>query len=102
MQKETVFKHKVLHFMRTLPHTWVTKIQQVVIRGTPDILACIRGTFVAIELKSTEDSVIAALQVFNLDSIKKAGGISLVITPETWFNDKKFLEDLANNHREIY
>lgn len=95
MQKETVFKKKVMSFLKTLPLTWFVKIQQVALRGTPDILACINGVFIALELKASNESPISLLQEFNLASIKKAGGVGLVVTPETWFTDRQVLASLS-------
>lgn len=46
--------------------------------GVPDILICYQGRFVAIECKAGKGRV-TALQQSNLDAIKKAGGIALVI-----------------------
>ena len=48
--------------------------------GVPDIIACVRGTFVAIEVKSDKNkNPPTALQEMNLYEISEAGGISLVI-----------------------
>jgi len=51
--------------------------------GVPDILACIRGKFIAIEGK-TETGVVSALQKAHIAKIQKAGGIAIVARkPET-------------------
>lgn len=97
MQAETRFKNRVMAFLETLPDCWFSKIQQVGIRGTPDILCCINGYFVALELKSSLAAEIAALQVHNLKAITNAGGISFISTPETWFNDMETLRELSND-----
>lgn len=97
MQRETRFKHLVLSFLRSLPNTWVTKIQQVGIRGTPDILGVINGYFIAIELKSSDLAHTSALQDHNLSEIRKSGGISFVMTPETWFKDRETLKSLSED-----
>lgn len=85
MQKpETVFRqNKVVPFLRKLKHAWFESIQQVGISGSPDILLCIRGKFVALELKNRGEKA-RPLQQFKLDSIAKAGGISLVADPDNW------------------
>lgn len=97
MQKETAFKKKVLAFLKTLPMTWYVKIQQVAIRGTPDIIACIKGVFVAIELKASDDAPISLLQEFNIAAINRAGGVGLVVTPETWHTDRQMLISLSKH-----
>src|SRR5690625_4700962 len=45
--------------------------------GTPDIVACINGRFVAIEVKRP-GGVVSPLQAANIELIKKAGGIASV------------------------
>lgn len=46
--------------------------------GVPDILACYRGTFIAIECKAGRGKP-TALQLANLSKIAAAGGIALII-----------------------
>ena len=45
--------------------------------GTPDILACVNGRFVAIEVKRP-GGVISELQKANIELIKKAGGVAFI------------------------
>ena len=45
--------------------------------GVPDLLACYKGRFIGIEVKN-ETGKTSPLQDYNLASIKRAGGISLV------------------------
>lgn len=48
--------------------------------GVPDVIACIKGRFVGIEVKADmKKNKPTALQVKNLNHIKECGGISLVI-----------------------
>ena len=46
--------------------------------GTPDVLACVNGYFVAIEVKRPSGGVVSALQKSKLRRIEQAGGISIV------------------------
>lgn len=64
--------------------TLVFTIQQVSIRGTPDLLICRNGKFVALELKRNEDGVVSKLQQYNIDLIGKAGGYAMVCMPENF------------------
>jgi hypothetical protein len=48
------------------------------ISGTPDILACLQGRFVGIEVKAGYNKP-TALQVQALRRIEEAGGVALVI-----------------------
>lgn len=45
--------------------------------GTPDVVACVKGKFVAIEVKQP-GGVVSALQAAHIELIKKAGGIAFV------------------------
>lgn len=81
-KKETAFKEKVMVKLREIPSSWWVKIQQVGIRGTPDILGHIEGTFVAIELKKDVYSKIDELQTYNLNKIRDSKGISFIMYPE--------------------
>jgi hypothetical protein len=84
VKPETVFKQKVQAWLRTLPQVWAVKVQQVGLRGTPDILACVRGQFVALELKRDAKAKIDTLQVHNLRQIATAGGFAAVVYPENF------------------
>ena len=59
--------------------------------GTPDILACINGTFVAIEVKRPVGRV-SPLQKAKIKLIRQAGGVAFVAhsLEETKQNLKKF------------
>lgn len=46
--------------------------------GVPDFLCCVKGYFLAIEAK-TKGGKPTALQVKNMEDIKQAGGVSLVV-----------------------
>lgn len=44
--------------------------------GTPDILSCIEGKFVAIEVKRNKGGKVSALQELKIKQIQNAGGIA--------------------------
>ena len=50
-------------------------------QGVPDFVVCVQGLFIGIECKSGKGKV-TALQQMNLDNIKLAGGLALVINEE--------------------
>lgn len=81
---ETKFKEKAVKDLKRLPQTWVVKTQQVSVCGTPDLLICHKGMFIAIELKSTENDDPTPLQERNLNLIAEAGGLSYVAHPGNW------------------
>ncbi len=80
-KQETVFKEKALKALRKIPLSWFEKIQQVALRGTPDIIGCVNGRFVAIELKTEEGST-SKLQDLKLEKVLKAKGLAFVLTPK--------------------
>lgn len=46
--------------------------------GTPDIIACLNGKFIAIEVKRP-GGVVSALQEANIKLIEQAGGVALIV-----------------------
>jgi hypothetical protein len=83
-KQETVLKEKVLADLKKLPNTYAVKIQQETIHGTPDILICCRGLFVALELKKGQKDKADHRQLYELNIIEKAGGIGFVADPLNW------------------
>jgi hypothetical protein len=49
--------------------------------GAPDFLVCYKGRFVGLECKAGRNTV-TALQLHNLNSIKNADGVGLVVNEE--------------------
>lgn len=102
---ETLFKNRVMNDLQRLSiihPVWYEKIQQMAIRGTPDILVCLDGVFVAIELKvdGANPKDHERLQDHKLEQIRQAGGIGLKVTPQGWpqaiVRFTKFLEECKN------
>lgn len=92
---ETVFKNRIRPLLESLPKTWVCKIQQVSLRGDPDIILCVNSRFVALELKKDKMEEPTVLQKYKLDKIRAAKGLSFVVTPENWDFVYKQLKSLA-------
>lgn len=65
--------------------------------GTPDILACVNGHFVAVEVKA-EKGKASDLQVYHIEQIKKAGGYGVILYPKDFENFKKDLEFILTSH----
>lgn len=59
--------------------------------GIPDIIACWKGKFMAIECKAQDNLTPTPLQEIQLKQIEDAGGVTWVVTPsvlpelEKWF-----------------
>jgi len=61
--------------------------------GIPDIVACYLGRFIAIECKAGSNKP-TALQEAELEKIKKAGGISMVVNEENIYDVTDALQEL--------
>ena len=90
MQPETKFKNKVNAILNKIPGLWFVKVQQKSIAGTPDIIMCANGRFIAWELKVGSNKA-SPLQQYNIDSIHEAKGVAVVVTPD---NLHEHLEEL--------
>jgi Holliday junction resolvase len=49
----------------------------------PDIIACVNGRFLAIECKAGGNKP-TALQVREIENIRSAGGVAVVVNEENW------------------
>ena len=86
---EKQFQAKVLAFLKH-QHIYHIKIWGGGYQksGIPDILCCIRGRFVALELK-TEKGAPTVLQKYNLFKIQEAGGYARVLKPSEFEQFKR-------------
>ena len=78
---EAAFQTRLLAKLRALPWSYWVKIQCAQ-NGTPDILGCIGGRFVGLELKKDQKSKPTKLQTFTLEKIDDAGGYARVVRPD--------------------
>lgn len=62
-------------------------------KGVPDILSCINGYFVGVEVKGPDGSP-SDIQIYNVKKIRKAGGFAMVLYPSAWERFKQFVDDL--------
>ena len=75
---ESAIQKNILTFLKTVPNCWSIKTIQSNKLGCPDILACIEGAFYAFEVKQ-EKGQTTAIQDFQLNQIKIAGGRSFIV-----------------------
>lgn len=61
--------------------------------GIPDILACVNGYFVAIEVKA-QNGKPSDLQLYNVEKIREAGGIAIILYPDGFDEFKKLILEL--------
>ena len=64
--------------------------------GIPDILCCINGYFVGVEVKA-QNGIPSELQLFNIKKINAAGGFAFVLYPSAFDQFKTFVENLEHD-----
>lgn len=80
---ETLFRKEVVTALKSLERIKIFSIQQSTIVGTPDLLICLNGRFVALELKSNQGKA-SALQEYQIEQVNKSGGYGIIVTPSNW------------------
>jgi Holliday junction resolvase len=66
-------------------------------KGVPDILACIHGVFVGLEVK-TEKGKATPLQNFNLAKIRDCGGKAAIV--RSWEDVIEIIKEIENEKRK--
>ena len=74
---------------------WVVKVEVANERGCPDILACIDGRFVGIEVKERPSDWASPIQQAQLHLIRQAGGVGIIVRDFDAF--KKHLNNLKGD-----
>lgn len=92
MAAEKEFENKIKAFLKTLPNQWHFKHWGGGFgkAGIPDILGCINGRFIAIEVKAS-DGKPSPLQVRCINQITCAGGYAVIVYPEQFEELKEHL-----------
>lgn len=65
--------------------------------GIPDLIACVRGRFLAIECKATPKDQPTALQQKNLAQIRSQAGIAVVIHAENIEELRHVIDQIIND-----
>lgn len=91
MPAEKNFENKIKDFLKS-QNCWYIKYfaNRMTKSGIPDILACVNGYFVAIEVKA-ENGKPSELQLWNRDKIKESGGIAIILYPKDFEDFKKLI-----------
>ncbi len=77
---------KILTHLRSLPNVWAVKVITANERGVPDILCCVRGRFLAIEVKEGKDTL-SPIQAEQMDRIRWADGWAWKVSDFEKFKD---------------
>lgn len=96
MAQEKTFENKVKKFLDS-QEAWYVKYfaNSFTKSGIPDILACINGYFVGIEVKA-QNGTPSELQLYNVKKIREAGGFAFVLYPSGFEKFKAFVIGLTH------
>ena len=79
MASEQVIQKKIITMLEKEYDAYVVKVVNATRGGVPDLLVCIEGLFLAIEVKRPESkNNVSKLQEYNLKKIEDCGGNAIV------------------------
>lgn len=97
-KEESNFYKRIKGKLESLPNTWFVRVQQIATRGTPDILLCVNGSFVALELKKGPKAARSETQKYNIKKITEAGGYAEFLDPDNWDAVYQKLQSIAKGN----
>ncbi len=101
MASEKNFENRIKKFLKEQGCWHVKFFANAFTRaGIPDILACVNGRFVAIEVKA-EDGRPSPLQLYNIDEIRKCGGVAVIVKPSQFDELKELLIKIKENRSHV-
>lgn len=101
MAAEKIFENKIKKYLKE-QGCWFIKYwagAAFTKEGIPDILTCVNGYFVAIEVKASNGKP-SELQLYNIDKINKSGGFGIILYPKNFERFKTLIEQLKNDEVE--
>lgn len=101
MAQEKLFENKIKVYLKGLNAYFIKYWagSQFTKSGVPDILACVNGFFVGIEVKAQSGHP-SELQLYNIQKIREAGGFAFVVYPSGFEHLKLILNDLQKGYFE--
>lgn len=94
MPAEKIFENKIKRYIKSVGGYCVKYFGcSYSESGTPDILACINGYFLGIEVKA-QNGKPSELQLVKINDIRKAGGFAYVAYPSGWERLKDIIDGL--------
>lgn len=92
--REKSYENKIKKFIESVGGWWVKFHGNAFTRdGVPDLLCCVNGKFLAIEVKG-DGGEPSELQLHEIEEIKKAGGVALVSYPDDFDELKELIRGL--------
>lgn len=99
MAEEKYFENRIKNYLNEQGCYFVKYFANRMTKGgIPDVLACVNGHFLAIEVKSSTGTP-KELQVYNIKKINNAGGFAVVVAPESFAELKDLVQDLKQHER---
>jgi Holliday junction resolvase len=94
MAAEKNFENKIKNYLKE-KGIWYVKYfaNGFTRRGVPDLLCCVNGKFVAVEVKA-QNGHPSELQVYEQKSIMRAGGVAVILYPSGFDKFKKMIEEM--------
>ena len=93
MAKEKVFENKIKSYLKSIGAYFIKTHGDRFSRvGTPDIIACVNGHFVAVEVKAA-NGIPSDLQLHHIQQINNAGGYAVILYPKDF---EQFKKDVQN------
>ena len=94
MAREKAFENKVKAFLKSIGAYYIkTHGDRFSKVGVPDILACVNGYFVAVEVKA-ENGKPSELQLYHLEQIENTGGLAFLLYPKDFEQFKQKIKNL--------
>ena len=97
MASEKNFENKIKSFLKE-NNAWFVKFfaNRMTKVGVPDILACVNGYFIGIEVKA-QNGRPSELQLWNVSKIKESEGFAVVLYPNQFEDFKALVHKLMLN-----
>lgn len=97
MAQEKTFENKVKKYLES-KGAWFVKFfaNSFTKAGVPDILTCVNGHFVGIEVKA-QNGKPSELQLYNVSKINEAGGFAMILYPSGFGEFKTFIDKLIHD-----
>ena len=94
MASEKIFETKVKNYIESIGGFQVKFFaNSMTKKGIPDVLACVNGYFVAVEVKA-QNGRPSELHLYQCRKIWDAGGFAFILYPSGFDCFKTFIEDL--------
>lgn len=100
MTPEKRFENKVKEYLKENNCYYVKYFANAMTKsGIPDILSCVNGYFVAIEVKAKNGKP-TELQLYNRKLIRQSGGICIILYPNQFEKFKELINLLQDDYYE--